>query len=1163
MLPKIQIRTFGTLQVIREQQAVTESDWHTRQARQLLKILITERPRPVSTDRLIEILWPNSMPAAAATTLRSAINALRNVLEPERPNRAPSRYILTQSPGYSFHLHSDIWLDVEAFEVELMQAHQTADPRTRQRHLEAATALYRDDYLISDPYADWVQNERERLRERYFTALLELAEMQAAAGNYAEAISNCRRILARDEVRENAYQLLMRFQAESGDSASALLTYERCRTILAEELGADPSPLTQVLHQRILNGEIVPDTADKPRLVMSVEAQPPPGLGGFVYQAGELLARLPQTYLLPTLDPTFLEAFVGREPEIALLQGKLRSSLEGAGQLVILEGESGIGKTRLAYAALRSAIDAGATVISATCQPLERKFPFAPLADSIGRYLHGLPDSAIFTLPHASLAQMAQVIPSLQDRMPGLILPSQETTSSAEENRQRLIEGIVAFIVELARLRPLALFLDDLHWADQDTLAVVSRLAHRMADLPVLILLAYRTDDLVENEALITLLHSFHRTRRHTSLLVKRLTEGQVQQIIDIFSGQPGRDSAELAVFLYEATQGNPLFVTEALRDLQERYQAGLNTELGDLTDMWSNKYRQVLTMRRSQRVQEIVLERVQRLPENALAVLQLAAVIGRHFSLELLEAVAPHDPLDALEVLLQRKFFIERPDERLDFSHQTVRQAVYDSLNMLQRRRLHRQVGDALVALGQGERNAGETAFHYGQAGRSAQALFGHYSVLAGEKLLQSYGFHQAIEHFENALTALNGGTKGNPDLELRALQGRGLAFEALMDPDGVTDTYRRLQSLARARNDVPLMQAAHSRLAAMLQLVGQQRESNELLRELMDTLARDPASHHSAVVTDLLERRRRIYGADETGDPSDWSAFTAPPLVPAEPVQDVQRVFEPVDAVLPLMDYGWTLRVQGQFQEATACLQAALALALQTQQRAIASLASFQLAVIARMQGRLEESQELNEQSMALNHQAQDSTTELVSLWPRIASAFQSLHAGRLDEAERRLQRVLDFLDNSNSFRNHRNSATIGLGLAALGYGDLARAQRLIEEALSDAVNLYPYVHVQGLLGLAEIAHRRDDLQSCHTLLRQALRFAGRRSLIEEYIEAVLAVARLAPAQAPVEQLLEQAMLQARAAGLQPFADQLADALESLAPDSVEQLQPRICAD
>ncbi len=262
MLPTIRILTFGTLQVIRGDRLVTEGDWHTRQARQLLKILITERPRPVSTDRLIEILWPQSTPDAAATTLRSAINALRNVLEPERANRAPSRYIVTQTPGYAFHLLPEISLDVEQFEHALTSAHGEAELAARRRLLEEAVALYADDYLVSDPYADWAQAERERLRERYFTALLQLAEMEAIDGDYPEAMSTVRKILARDEVRENAYQALMRFQAESGDSAGALLTYERCRTILADELGADPSPLTQLWHQRILNGEVTPRETD-------------------------------------------------------------------------------------------------------------------------------------------------------------------------------------------------------------------------------------------------------------------------------------------------------------------------------------------------------------------------------------------------------------------------------------------------------------------------------------------------------------------------------------------------------------------------------------------------------------------------------------------------------------------------------------------------------------------------------------------------------------------------------------------------------------------------------------------------------------------------------------------------------------------------------------
>ena len=304
----------------------------------MLKILLTERPRPVSTDVLIEILWPHSTPGAAATTLRSAINALRNVLEPDRPNRAPSKYIVTQAPGYAFHLTQDIWLDVEEFERRLTQAHSLSDPSLRLYFLEGAIALYQDDYLLSDPYADWLQTERERLRERFFTALLQAAELYAEAGLYADAITNCRRLLASDEVRENAYQALMRYQAESGDSAGALLTYERCRTLLSDELGADPSPLTQQLHQRILNGEVEPrqvhaQAGAAGAAIMAVESA--------FAEASHQPIVLPQRTLLPVLDVDYTRIFVGREAELNLVEDRLQQAFEGRGALLVLEGEAG------------------------------------------------------------------------------------------------------------------------------------------------------------------------------------------------------------------------------------------------------------------------------------------------------------------------------------------------------------------------------------------------------------------------------------------------------------------------------------------------------------------------------------------------------------------------------------------------------------------------------------------------------------------------------------------------------------------------------------------------------------------------------------------------------------------------------------------------------
>lgn len=340
--------------------------------------------------------------------------------------------------------------------------------------------------------------------------------------------------------------------------------------------------------------------------------------------------------------------------------------------------------------------------------------------------------------------------------------------------------------------------------------------------------------------------------------------------------------------------------------------------------------------------------------------------------------------------------------------------------------------------------------------------------------------------------------------------------------------------------------MLTAYSRLASMLGLLGQQGESNELLRELMATLSNGRhAEERSQVMSDLYERRRLIYSADPPETVPVWSAYTLPPPAVADPLADILRTLDRVHAVLPLLDYGWTLLVQGQLAEATHCLETVVTLANETGQASIAATAYYQLAVAARILGHWEESHALNERSIFLNRAIQGVAAERASLWPRIGSAFLSLKQERFGEAERRLQRALALIDQRPAFRNHRNSAQIGLGLVALHRGDDAAAQRLLEEALADAVNLYPYTHVQALLGLARLAQRRQDAAGSAALLRQALRFAGRRSLLEEYIDTLLIIAELQPAGAPIEQLLEATLRQVQAMGLETAGIELSAAL------------------
>ena len=1147
--PRIRIYTFGALQVVRDGIAVTEGDWHTRQARQLLKILITERPRAVSTDALIEILWPTSTPHAAATTLRSAINALRNVLEPDRPNRAPSRYIVTKTPGYAFHLTPEVWLDVEEFEHLLNRAQQTADPALRLQLLDRAIELYKDDYLITDLYADWLQVERERLRERYFSALLQAAEIHAEAGRYSEAISLCRRLLAQDEVRENAYQALMRFQAESGDSAGALLTYERCRTVLSEELGADPSPLTQHLHQQILKGEIETRPLFTSPLVMRppVEVIPP---ASFVNEQSSL--DLPPCTLLTAFDAGFPSAFVGREREMAILQERLERALTGRGEWVVLYGEAGAGKTRLAHQLLSEAANRSMTVISAACQLLERDLPFGPLADAFARYFYALPDANVRALPTGALNALAQIIPSLQDRLPPLPTATGDSSLGGEENRQRLIDGIVTTVMALASLRPMALFIDDLQWADPDTLTTLNRLILRISDLPLFLLMAYRSEELSENEALAAFVHAVHRLQRDAQVPVPRFTRQHVQTLVQLhLSRADGRspeldptETVRIGELIYETTQGNALFVAEALHDLDERLSPGsghrpLHTLLNEADEGHSPASPPQL---RSQRIQELIMERVERLPTEARAVLNLCAVIGRDFSLDLLESAATFDPLSGLEMLLERKFLIERPDERIDFAHHLVRQTVYDRLSLLQRRRLHLAVAEALVDLGQESNNPGEIAFHYSCAGGSHRLQAAHYSIKAGEKLLQTYGFRQAIEAFDRSLKLLESLPEASPELTRRALQGRGMAFEGLFDPQGVTETYRRLQNWARRHGDRTLMLATYSRLTTMLGLLGQQAESNQVLDEFLDAiLSADTDAPIPRVLLDLLERRSRIYAPVEQEDDGAWTRYRPAPLPIAHPEQDLLHFLEPVHAVVPLFEYGWVLLVQGQVGEATRVLEAVVDLATETNQPSIASAAYHQLALTARILGDIEQSQALNEESIAINRAVAGVAGELGSMWPRISSGFLALQAGRLDEAERRFRRVAEMPVDAALFRVYRNSAEIGLGLVALTRGQYDLAQRLLLAAQADQTNFYPYTYVQALIGLARIEHFRGATEARDRWLHKALRFAGERSLLEEYILVLVELAQMNPAGAPINELIDSALDYAQSIRLESALDTL----------------------
>lgn len=253
---KLHIYLFGSFRLVRNGIEVTSKDWHTRQARQLFKVLLTERGRLVPTRKLVDLLWPEHV-EHAHKALRSAISALRDVLEPDREPWLSSRFVPRGQAGYTLMFPSTctVWIDVYEFERLLdtsLESMNTADARTM---LEEALHLYTGDYLAEDEECCWAVAERARLRERYFAGVMRLMQWWGEVGCYTQAFELGQRALELDVCREPLYRLIMQYQALAGDNAAALQTFEQCRQTLAAHLGADPSPQTLALHMAILKGE--------------------------------------------------------------------------------------------------------------------------------------------------------------------------------------------------------------------------------------------------------------------------------------------------------------------------------------------------------------------------------------------------------------------------------------------------------------------------------------------------------------------------------------------------------------------------------------------------------------------------------------------------------------------------------------------------------------------------------------------------------------------------------------------------------------------------------------------------------------------------------------------------------------------------------------------
>ena len=741
----------------------------------LLASLVLHRNAPQSRSHLAYLLWPESTDAVAHSNLRTLVHRLRQAL----PNA--DAFLHSDRHGLQWHPSTQEapWtLDVLDFEralAEAKQAGHSSDLPAERRALEQAVALYRGD-LLPSCYDEWILPERDRLRQEFLGGLERLIVVLEQERDYQGAISAAQRLLRIDPLHETTYRHLMRLYAISGNRAAALRTYHTCATVLERELAAEPSHVTREVYEQITQAK-EPD-----------RARPAP--------RPALVAGAP---------------LVGRTQEWRLLQEVWRGAAAGQPQLLVLSGEAGIGKTRLAEELLTWVGRQGNATTSTGCYPMQGGIAYAPVAawlrsDALRPGLAAL--STIW------LSEVSRLVPGLLGERGehADIAPAGPLLEGWQQ--QRFCEALARAILGMDR--PLLLFLDDIQWCDRETLTFLHYLLLFNPQAPLLLVATMRSEEVIPEHPLMALLLTLRRERLVTEQTLEPLDSTRTALLARHVAG---RDlPLPVASVLYQETEGNPLFVVETVRAgaLEQQREPCPTSPTYNDDDTASAASLLPPT------VQAVIAARLAQLSPGARTVVSIAAVIGRSFTFDVLLRASEQDEdalVQGLDEVWQRRIVREQGRDAYDFSHEKLREGAYLTLSSARRRLLHRRVLAALQAV---VAPAAQLAYHALRAG--LKDLTFHFSVAAGDDAMRLGAIHEAVAYYEQARRALveyGSIPDQRQSLSLDEVHHLyiqyGRAYELINEHQKARGVYEAMLAFARTEN-VPTMECAALNHLAML---------------------------------------------------------------------------------------------------------------------------------------------------------------------------------------------------------------------------------------------------------------------------------------------------------------------------------------------------------
>ena len=713
---------FGLLGAFRVERDGREADLGPRLQRTLLAILVVDAGHVVPVDRLIDLLWRDEPPAAAIASVQAYVSQLRRVLEPGRPARAPARVLVTQDPGYVLRVADD-QVDALRFQALVRQAHNNlaaGQPGAAAARLEDAFALWLGDPLAEFADEPWAVPAVARLTEAHDLATEDRIGAWLALGRHAEAAAELEAMVEARPLRERRWGQLIVASYRCGRQADALRAYQRCRTVLAEELGLEPGPELRRLEAAVL--------AQDP----SLDWRPPTAAAGPV-APGAQPARAERPPAFPPPAPRQEEgqpgpSLVGRDAELAHLRGRLRDATAGHGGAVVLVGEPGAGKTTIAEAAAHIAGGTGFISAWGRCPDASSTPAYWPWS----QVLRALPDG-----PRVAAARQ---------RLDGDVEGEAESEDGVRQFRA--YQAVTAALGEAAADAPVLAVVDDLHAADEASLALLQLLAGDLHRMPALLLFTVRNTEPVPSvgQALGELLRHPGTER----VAVSAFEPADVAALLERLTVRPPDDGVVSA--LMDRTGGNPFYATELVRLVSSEHRSRPLTA-GD-----------VLAVDVPSGIRDVLLRRVHRLPDDTQSLLMVAAVAGRELQPELLEQVTG---LDAEQLLLNLEPAIAaglvtaaEAGWGFRFRHPLIHESLRASAGQVERARLHARVAAGLEDASPTGTAAGlaQLAYHYlsaGPFGDPAKAV--KYAREAAGWAVRQGAWQDAARHLEQALTAIS----------------------------------------------------------------------------------------------------------------------------------------------------------------------------------------------------------------------------------------------------------------------------------------------------------------------------------------------------------------------------------------------------------------------